>query len=114
MFEKRYKVGGKGGFCVAKILRKYSKLRIPYVHRMQNLFIGLNKIDLAAVKQFKLKALALLLVFIVKGTNQSARALCHYFLTQVEDVNRYYLCYNLRGWKVVIKNSVEFILNFQR
>lgn len=60
---------------------------------MQYLFIGLSSTDLAAIKQFKLKALALLLVFVVKTTNQltttqSARALCHHFLTQIDEVNK--------------------------
>lgn len=53
--------------------------------RMQYLFVGLNVQELASIKQFKLKVIALLLVYIVNATNQSARALCHYFLTQLED-----------------------------
>lgn len=53
--------------------------------RMQYLFVGLSVQELASIKQFKLKVIALLLVYIVKATNQSARALCHYFLTQLED-----------------------------
>lgn len=52
---------------------------------MQYLFVGLSVQELACIKQFKLKVIALLLVYIVKATNQSARALCHYFLTQLED-----------------------------
>lgn len=53
--------------------------------RMQYLFVGLSVQELASIKQFKLKVIALLLVYIVNATNQSARALCHYFLTQLED-----------------------------
>ncbi|XP_050525128.1 integrator complex subunit 4 [Daktulosphaira vitifoliae] len=57
--------------------------------KMQYLFVGLSMQELASIKQFKLKVIALLLVYIVKATNQSARALCHYFLTQLEDTNKY-------------------------
>jgi hypothetical protein len=52
---------------------------------MQYLFVGLSVQELASIKQFKLKVISLLLVYIVNATNQSARALCHYFLTQLED-----------------------------
>lgn len=61
---------------------------------MQHLFVGLTKSDMAAVKQFKLKALALLLVYVVKATNQSARALCHQFLSQVDEINKYLFLIN--------------------
>lgn len=44
--------------------------------------------DLAAVKQFKLKALALQFVYIVRASNSSALALCEHFLEQVEDTQR--------------------------
>lgn len=62
--------------------------------KMQYLFTGLNSAELAAIKQFKLRALGLLLVHLVKSsnqpvTNQSAKALCHYFVVQVEKVNRF-------------------------
>lgn len=40
------------------------------------------------MKQQKLKALAIMLVKVVKG-NSSALALCHYFLTTVENTQRY-------------------------
>lgn len=56
---------------------------------MQYLFVGLSVQELASIKQFKLKVIALLLVYIVHATNQSARALCHYFLTQLEDTIKY-------------------------
>ncbi|VVC31823.1 Armadillo-type fold,Armadillo-like helical [Cinara cedri] len=57
--------------------------------KMQYLFVGLSVQELASIKQFKLKVIALLLVYIVNATNQSARALCHYFLTQLEDTIKY-------------------------
>ncbi|XP_050424644.1 integrator complex subunit 4 isoform X2 [Adelges cooleyi] len=57
--------------------------------KMQYLFVGLSVQELASIKQFKLKMIALLLVYIVKATNQSARALCHYFLTQLEDTIKF-------------------------
>jgi hypothetical protein len=56
--------------------------------RLQHLFVGLKEEDLAAVKQFKLKALALQLVYIVRASNSSALALCEHFLEQVEDTQR--------------------------
>jgi len=55
------------------------------------LFVGLKEVDLAAVKQFKLKALALQLVYIVRASNSSALALCEHFLEQVEDTQRFVL-----------------------
>jgi len=48
-------------------------------------------VDLAAVKQFKLKALALQLVYIVRASNSSALALCEHFLEQIEDTQRFVL-----------------------
>ncbi|XP_049803533.1 integrator complex subunit 4 [Schistocerca nitens] len=57
--------------------------------RLQYLFIGVSEDDLALVKQLKLKALALQLVYIVRCSNSSALALCDHFLEQVEDVHRY-------------------------
>jgi integrator complex subunit 4 len=51
--------------------------------------VGLKEEDLAAVKQFKLKALALQFVYIVKASNSSALALCEHFLEQVEDTQRF-------------------------
>lgn len=57
--------------------------------RLQHLFVGLKEEDLAAVKQFKLKALALQLVYIVRASNSSALALCEHFLEQIEDTQRY-------------------------
>jgi len=51
--------------------------------------MGLKEVDLVAVKQFKLKALALQLVCIVRASNSSALALCEHFLEQVEDTQRF-------------------------
>ncbi|XP_067013887.2 integrator complex subunit 4 isoform X2 [Anabrus simplex] len=63
--------------------------------KLQYLFIGLQEEELAAVRQFKLKALALQLVYIVRGSNSSALALCEHFLEQVEDTQRYLSEHNL-------------------
>lgn len=52
------------------------------------MFVGLKEVDLVAVKQFKLKALALQLVYIVRASNSSALSLCEHFLEQVEDTQR--------------------------
>lgn len=62
-----------------------NKFNSRFFFRMQYLFVGLSVQELASIKQFKLKVIALLLVYIVNATNQSARALCHYLLTQLED-----------------------------
>lgn len=43
---------------------------------------------MSAMKQLKLKALAIMLVKVVKG-NSSALSLCHYFLTTVDNTQRY-------------------------
>ncbi|XP_014245422.1 integrator complex subunit 4 [Cimex lectularius] len=64
--------------------------------RLQYLFVGLEKIELAAVKQFQLKALALHLVYVVKATNLSALALCEHFLIKVERTQRYLLKNNVQ------------------
>lgn len=57
--------------------------------KLQYLFVGLEKIEMAAVKQFQLKALALHLVYIVRASNLSALALCEHFLNKVELTQRY-------------------------
>ncbi|KAL3280766.1 hypothetical protein HHI36_003998 [Cryptolaemus montrouzieri] len=54
--------------------------------KLQFFFVGLSPADKCAVKQFHLKALALNLVYIVKGSNSSALAPCHHFLTMVENM----------------------------
>lgn len=54
--------------------------------KLRYFFIGLNSEEKCAVKQFQLKALALNLVLIVKGSNASALAPCHHFLTMVEEM----------------------------
>lgn len=56
--------------------------------KLQFLFVGLSPVEECAVKIFRLKALALNLVFIVKGSNSSALAPCHHFLTVVEDMQK--------------------------
>nr|CAD7401906.1 unnamed protein product [Timema poppensis] len=67
--------------CISQLLSQCLKL--------QHLYVGLNTEDLSCVKQFKLKALALQLVYIVRGSNFSALALCEHFLETVEDTQRY-------------------------
>ncbi|XP_034232413.1 integrator complex subunit 4 isoform X1 [Thrips palmi] len=57
--------------------------------KLQHMFMGLGSVELAAVKQFKLKALALQLVYIVTGSNSSALSLCDHFLLQVEETQKY-------------------------
>lgn len=57
--------------------------------KLQHMFMGLRSTELAAVKQFKLKALALQLVYIVTGSNSSALSLCDHFLLQVEETQKY-------------------------
>lgn len=55
---------------------------------LQHLFVGLSAVESCAVKQFRLRALALNLVYIVKGSNASALAPCHHFLSIVEDMHK--------------------------
>ncbi|KAJ8918318.1 hypothetical protein NQ315_008011 [Exocentrus adspersus] len=55
---------------------------------LQFFFVGLSPVEKCAVKQFRLRALALNLVYIVKGSNASALAPCHHFLTVVEDMQK--------------------------
>ncbi|RZF35188.1 hypothetical protein LSTR_LSTR012626 [Laodelphax striatellus] len=57
--------------------------------KLEYLFAGLDEKDLAAVKQLKLRTLALQLVYIVRASNLSALALCDNFLLQVESTERY-------------------------
>lgn len=56
--------------------------------KLQFFFVGLNSAEQCAVKQFRLRALALNLVYIVKGSNSSALAPCHHFLTAVEGMQK--------------------------
>ncbi|XP_059486442.1 integrator complex subunit 4 [Neocloeon triangulifer] len=54
--------------------------------RLQHVFVGHNDATMSAVRQIKLRALALQLVFTVRGSNASALAQCEHFLAEVEDV----------------------------
>lgn len=56
--------------------------------RLEHLFVGLNDVDICAIKQFRLKALAVHLVFVVRGSNASALAPCHHLLAAVEETER--------------------------
>ncbi|CAH1100024.1 unnamed protein product [Psylliodes chrysocephalus] len=56
--------------------------------KLQFFFVGLGSVEQCAVKQLRLQALALNLVYIVKGSNASALAPCHHFLTVVEDMQK--------------------------
>ncbi|KAJ8975599.1 hypothetical protein NQ317_004440 [Molorchus minor] len=56
--------------------------------KLQFFFVGLSPVEQCAVKQIRLRALALNLVYIVKGSNASALAPCHHFLTVVEDMQK--------------------------
>ncbi|XP_054278169.1 integrator complex subunit 4-like [Macrosteles quadrilineatus] len=62
---------------------------MQHCFKLQHLFTGLRPADRAVVKQFKVKTLALQLVHVVKASNHSALALCHHFLTQVEQTQRF-------------------------
>ncbi|XP_022910802.2 integrator complex subunit 4 isoform X2 [Onthophagus taurus] len=54
--------------------------------KLQHLFVGFSAKELCVIKQFRLRALAINLVHIVKGSNASALAPCHHFLSTVEDM----------------------------
>ncbi|CAG9769751.1 unnamed protein product [Ceutorhynchus assimilis] len=61
---------------------------LEYCLKLQFFFVGLSPAEQCAVKQFRLRALALNLVYIVKGSNASALAPCHHFLTAVEEMQK--------------------------
>lgn len=56
---------------------------------MQYKFNGLSKEEYSTVIQLKLRALALQLVYIVRGSNASALAACQNLLEQAETVQKY-------------------------
>uniref|UniRef100_A0A1Y1KGH3 Integrator complex subunit 4 n=1 Tax=Photinus pyralis TaxID=7054 RepID=A0A1Y1KGH3_PHOPY len=56
--------------------------------KMQYLFVSLAANEQCSIKQFRLRALALNLIFIVKASNSSALAPCHHFLGAVEEMQR--------------------------
>lgn len=72
----------------ANILKMHIQQLLEHCLKLQHLFVGLGPVEKCIVKQFKLKVLALNLVYIVKGSNASALVPCHQFLTAVEDVQR--------------------------
>ncbi|XP_060518566.1 integrator complex subunit 4 [Cylas formicarius] len=61
---------------------------LEYCLKLQFFFVGLSHMEQCAVKQFRLRVLALNLVFIVKGSNASALAPCHHFLIAVEEMQK--------------------------
>lgn len=56
--------------------------------KLQFFFVGVSPVEQCAVKQIRLRALAFNLVYIVKGSNASALAPCHHFLTVVEEMQK--------------------------
>ncbi|XP_048522267.1 integrator complex subunit 4-like [Dendroctonus ponderosae] len=69
-------------------LKTNIQILLEYCLKLQFFFVGLNAEEQCAVKQFRLRALALNLVYIVKGSNSSALAPCHHFLTAVEEMQK--------------------------
>jgi integrator complex subunit 4 len=57
--------------------------------KMHYCFSGLSVQENAVILQLKLRALAFQLVYIVRGSNQSALASCQYLLEQAEGVQKY-------------------------
>lgn len=53
------------------------------------MFIGLNPSEKATILQMRLKVFALHLVYVVRGSNASALALCDHFLNQMENLQKY-------------------------
>lgn len=72
----------------ANNLKTNIKNLLDYCLKLQFFFVGLSPIEECTVKMFRLRALALNLVYIVKGMNASALAPCHHFLTVVEDMQK--------------------------
>lgn len=56
--------------------------------KLQHLFVGLSPAETCVIKQFRLRTLAINLVYIVKGSNASALAPCYQFLSAVEDMQK--------------------------
>lgn len=65
--------------------------------RLSHMFTGLSPTEIVAVKQMRLKAFALQLVYIVRGSNSSALALCEHLLDQVESLQKYLTNNNLQA-----------------
>lgn len=57
--------------------------------KMQYGFTGFSPNEYGLTMQLKLRALALQLVYIVRGSNASALAICQNFLEQAESVQKY-------------------------
>ncbi|KAF4521167.1 hypothetical protein B566_EDAN011617 [Ephemera danica] len=57
--------------------------------RLQHVFVGHNDCVTNAVRQLKLRALALQLLYTVHGSNASALALCEHFLNELDALQRY-------------------------
>ncbi|KAK4880692.1 hypothetical protein RN001_008838 [Aquatica leii] len=72
----------------ANILKTNIQQLLEKCSKMQYLFVGLGPYESCSVKQFRLRALALNLIYIVKGSNASALAPCHQFLAAVEEMQR--------------------------
>lgn len=64
--------------------------------KLQFLFVGLSPVEICAVKELRLRALALNLIYIVKGTSSSALAPCHHFLSAIEEMQSDLNLANLR------------------
>ncbi|XP_050295660.1 integrator complex subunit 4 [Anthonomus grandis grandis] len=69
-------------------LKTNIQILLEHCLKLQFFFVGLNAEEQCAVKQFRLRALALNLVYIVKGSNASALAPCFHFLTAVEEMQK--------------------------
>ncbi|GAB6020124.1 hypothetical protein CHUAL_002853 [Chamberlinius hualienensis] len=63
--------------------------------KLAHMFNGFNSSELAMILQMRLKVFALHLVYIVRGSNSSALALCEYFLSQVEKLQKFLWTNNL-------------------
>ncbi|KAF5275636.1 hypothetical protein FQA39_LY06748 [Lamprigera yunnana] len=72
----------------ANILKTNIQQLLENCAKMQYLFVGLGYSESCCVKQFRLRALALNLIYIVKGSNASALAPCHHFLAAVEELQQ--------------------------
>ncbi|KAL1514289.1 hypothetical protein ABEB36_003569 [Hypothenemus hampei] len=69
-------------------LKTNIQILLEYCLKLQFFFVGLSAAEQCAVKQFRLRALALHLIFIVKGSNSSALAPCNNFLIAVEEMQK--------------------------
>lgn len=81
--------------CIELKILVINFLFVNLFFRLEYLFVGVSDAEVCAIKQFRLKVLAIHLVFVVRASNASALAPCHHFLAAVEETERALTARNL-------------------